>query len=325
MKKLHKTLLSILVTSSMLNAQDMIGLDVGTWYMSWQQTSQASSMLKDKNDALNVNYNIDNSLAQVVKLNLNYSYLNAKIEYMNNTLTTSKEQTASSFNLGLTLLDLIPYINVELRYVKAEFSGTMSATDNAGVDQNQAYGKGTFDADVDIADVIIYPFNEYVGVGYRNYNYAFPQDVYITHDESGESILSALAHLKYEGYFYTIALDNQRLIDTISKYNGVVYTAMYGVGKLTPHTVSNAKVTKENAKLIDSYLGKNDAQFIDIMVAYRYKQPKTKNFGYGLTVGYRYNKIQTEAGSKVNNDGYSIRTKFDTEFYGPFVGVEVSY
>lgn len=324
MRHIKKALLSILFSSNVLYAQDIVSLDVGTWYMSWRQTSQASSMLSNDKDALNINYSIDNAIAQTIKMNLNYRYINAKLEYIDS-ISSKNEQKTSSFNLGLSILELIPYLNIELRYVKAKFSGAMSATDNNGIDKNQEYGKGTFDADVDIADIIFYPFNDYVGLGYRNYSYAFPQDVYVTNDTTGKSILGSLAHIKYKGYFYTLALDNKRLVDKEDKYNGVVYTATYGIGQLTPHSITNSKSTKEDTKLIDSYLGKNDAQFIDVMFGYKYKQKKSEFFGYGITTGYRYNKIETKSGSKINNDGYSIRTKFNTEFYGPFIGLEISY
>jgi len=305
--------------------ENIITFDAGVWYMNWNQTSTSSEMLKNPADAYEMDYNIDSSMATVLALKMSYWFLSGSVEYSNNSFGSGSEESISNLDMGVALLDYIPYIDVELRYVKADFKGAMTAV---SASEN---GSSDFETKVDIFDIIIYPFNDYVGVGYRNYNYEFPQDVYITHDTSGDLLAggAGLVDLAYEGYFYTLALDNKKQVDKRNNYSGLMYSALFGMGKLTPSAIVNEMTNQADVDLIDSFMGDSDATFYDIMLAYTYKEKSEDGFGYGFTAGYRYNKIETDAsdnvGKEVAGAAYSIKTKFDSEFHGPYLNLVVSY
>jgi len=337
---MKKTLLSVALCASVLTASEsiigemspspeveknMVSFDVGTWYMNWNQTSTSAEMLSDSTQAIDINYNIDSSMAYVLAFKFDYWYLSGGVEYSNNSLGSGSEESISNLDLGVALLDYIPFLGVELRYVKADFKGKMSAVDASNTDLTTGYGSSIFETKVDIFDIVIYPFNDYIGVGYRNYNYEFPQDAYVTRDSDGTSIQSGLVDLAYEGYFYTLAVDNKKQVDKLNSYNGFVYSALFGMGKLTPSALVNERTSASDAAVIDAYLGDSDATFYDILLGYSYKTKDDDGFGYGLTAGYRYNKIEADASDSVDNNGYSIKTKFDTEFHGPFINLVVSY
>jgi len=335
---MKKIVLSTLLASNLLMASNailgevvqnteespsMISFDAGMWYMSWNQTSTSADMLKNSSDALDVNYNIDDSMAAQVALKVNYGYLSGSLDYTDSSSSSDNGDGISSLDVGLALLDYIPFLDVEMRYVKSDFSGSMSAKDSG----TGNYGTSDFTTSVEIYDIILYPFNKYLGVGYRSYSYEFPQDVYITRDSDGTLLAggSGLLDLAYEGYFYTLALDNKKMVDARNNYNGFIYSITAGYGKLTPSALQNEKADAATVSLVDSYLGESDALFYDVLLGYSYKKKDTSGFGYGVTAGYRYNKIEADESEDVNNGGYSIKTKFDTEFYGPYVSLVFSY
>ncbi|MBU0720437.1 hypothetical protein KJ877_03785 [bacterium] len=286
-------------------AQKMSGIsfDAGMWYMTWDQTSTASDMLLNSSDALDTTYNIENSPAAVANLNMSYRYLSGNFEYYQN-------KDISGMNLGLSLLELIPYLNLEFRYVKADFKGDIASKLSSG----GAISSGTFETKLDIADVIVYPFNEYIGFGYRTYKYEVPQDVYVINNSDGSLVAggAGLIDISYEGSFYTAVLDNKRMVDTKTNYNGLVYSASFGIGKLKP-----------KASGYEEWITESDAQMFDILVGYSYKTKSDTGFGYGLGAGYRYNKIETTANK--TSATYSLLTEFNTEFHGPFIDVTISY
>ena len=338
---MKKIILSALVSASLLGASEVtsdvtqqesvndapkksiLTFNVGAWYMNWNQTSTSSEMLKNSDDALDMTYNIDSSIAYVLSLKFDYAFLSGSVEYSSDTSSGGKDEESGIENLdvGLAMIDGIPYLNAEVRYTKSNFQGEMNGKKKSGGE----YASGNFESKLEIFDLIIYPFNKYVGVGYRTYNYEFPQDAYITADSDGHSVLANLLDLAYEGDFYTIVVDNKKMVDVAKEYNGVVYSFIAGMGKLTPTAGTNAQTSSSDAALYNSFLGESDATFYDLLLGYSYKSAMDNGFAYGLTAGYRYNKIEADASEKVNNNGYSMRTKFDTEFYGPFVNIAMSF
>jgi len=283
--------------------QSSISFDAGLWYMTWDQTSTASDILQNSSNALDTTYNIDNTLASVINLNLNYKFLSTNIEYYNG-------NDVSGLNIGMSLLDLIPFVNIEAKYVKADFKGNITSKTSS----TSAVSKGGFETKLEIIDLMVYPFNKYLGFGYRKYDYEVPQDLYLVNNTTGSLLSSGLDDLKYDGSFYTIVLDNKRLVDAKTDYNGLVYSLVYGMGTLSPQSTTDASLNK--------YYTESDAEFLDILLGYSYKTKSNQGFGYGLSAGYRYNKIDTSA----NTSGeYSLITEFNTEFHGPFVSLSVSY
>jgi len=308
--------------SSNKKVSNSINLDIGVWNIDWEQTSSSSEMLKDQKDALDVDYSIESSLAFVASLKLNYHSLSGTIEYKDNSFNAGDGGEINSLNVGLALLDLIPYFTVEARYIKSNFNGAMSAMTQSGTDVSS----GTFSTKLQISDIIIYPFNDYLGFGYRNYNYEFPQDMYIINNLDSEVYKSSLAYFAYEGYFYTLAFDNKKLVNPRNNYNGLVYSFTLGVGELSPKILPSEVIDSESASTLNSsYLGDSDTLFYDIQVGYSYKSKKRKDIGYGITAGYRYNKIEVDESSTLNENGYNIKTKFNTEFYGPFLDLNIRY
>lgn len=317
------------ISSGLKDKKNILSFNVGLWNMNWNQTSTSASMLKDPSDALDMNYNIDSSIAYVLALKFDYAHFNGSIEYSSDTTGSTNgedDESIQNLNVGLSMLDYIPNLNAEVRYTKSNFKGQMNSKDASSGE----YASSSFETKVDIFDIIIYPFNKYVGVGYRKYKYEFPQDAYIT-NSSGDLLKTekgdakGVLDLAYEGYFYTLVLDNKKMVDVKPEYNGFVYSLIIGMGKLTPSAGENEIIDSDGAAYFDTYLGDSDATFYDVLVGYSYKSKMNNNFAYGLTAGYRYNKIETEASESVDNNGYSMRTKFNTEFYGPFVNIVASF
>jgi hypothetical protein len=284
-----------------------ISLDAGAWYMNWKQTSTASGFLKNSSDALDTTYKIDNSVASLVRLNLNYKFLNWNMEYYNNSFSSSKKDNIKGLNIALSILKFIPHMDVEMRYIKTDFQGTINSKSNS----TGEVGSGIFETKLTIMDATVYPFNKYVGVGYRKYKYDVPQDVYIVRNSDDSLIGAGLIDVSYEGDFYTVSIDNKRLVDREINYNGIVYSASCGIGKLKPKTDGFEKWTTDS-----------DATYYDIFAGYSYKK-KSNKYGYGITTGYRYNKIDTKS-NKTSGD-YSLITEFNSEFQGPFINLNFSF
>lgn len=290
----------------------MFSADVGLWYISWEQTSTSSDFLQTSSDALDTAYNIDKAPAAVLELNFNYDFVSANAEYFNS-------DGASGLGFDVSLIELIPFINLELRYVKADFEGEYSYS---GFNDTSLNGKAKFESPLEIIDIIIYPVNKYIGVGYRTYNYEMPQDFYLINNTTGSQVVvggenGGLSDMQYKGSFYTIVLDNKKEINSRRNYNGLVYSAICGMGELTPKNLTYSS--------LDVYTTDLDATFYDIQIGYSMKEQSDGGFGYGVGAGYRYNKIDTTANKASNADNYSLMTEFNTEFHGPYVDVSISF
>lgn len=289
--------------------------NIGTWFVGWDQTSTASNMLSNSADALNVNYNINNSMATAVNFHINYGLVSGNMEYYND-INSKKDEKTTGASLGLSALDFINNLSTEVRIVKAEFDGQMSGT------LPTANGEATFETELEVMDFILYPYNHYVGLGYRKYKYDFPQDVYLIRnsdsttlpiqDKYGVEHSGGLLNINYKGHFYTLVVDNQRLVSTEDDYQGIVYSAIAGIGKLKP-----------SASGYDEWITESDARFIDASLGYTYNKLGGNNYNLGVTAGYRYNQIKTEA-SKTSGT-HSLITEFETKFHGPFVKLVYSY
>ena len=270
---------------------------VGSWYINWDQTSTSDKMLKNQNDSLDVNYDISASVAAVLTLKANYKLLSAKVEYYSTGMTAKKDEKISGLNANLSIVDIIPYMDTEFRLSSANFEGSIQSNSS----------NGTFKTQVNKFDLIVYPFNKYLGFGYRKYSYDFPQDLYLVKNSDDSILTKGLANVKYDGNFYTVALDNKRL-----KERGFMYSALAGVGKLTPSAVG-----------YDQYLEKSDAKFADLFLGYGITTKK-RGLRLSFIAGYSYNKIETKAQIKDSQD-YTLMTQFNTEFHGPFAQVAIIY
>ena len=310
-----KKRLLLLAFSTTLFAEDNINfnLHTGMWYIDWMQTSTSSNILKSSDIGHDVTYEIENPLAMVVNLNLNYRNIFFNLEYYNN------REDIDGVDFNLALLDLVPFVNFELRYIKANFAGKFfqkpSNISKEEALETENYASSDFKTPLEIVDMIVYPFNKYIGVGYRLYNYELPQDTYLikNRDNSLEKIGSS--DLQYKGDFYTLVVDNYKDIESNIDYKGVVYSTIVGIGTLTPKDLKYQDLNK--------YTTESDATFYDIQLGYRYSSSKQFDFSYGLEIGYRYNKIETK--SNKTDGEYSLITEFSSEFHGPFLDISVKY
>ncbi len=135
----------------------MFSADVGLWYITWDQTSTSSSVLESGVNPLDVKYVIDQAPAATLNLNFNWEFVSANMKYYN-------AKGANGLGFDVALLELIPFINLEARYVKANFKGDYSYT---GYNNSTYNGSATFESPLEIIDIIVYPFNNYLGAGYR--------------------------------------------------------------------------------------------------------------------------------------------------------------
>lgn len=288
-------------TPSKNDTPTLLNVDVGSWYISWHQKSTSSDFLQYPTDALKTSYNIDDALAWVIKADLHYKYLSAGTKYYN----TGRVHGLSS---RLSLLKLIPYLNIDFRYTKAHFNGDITSSLKSG----GALSTGEFNSDLQIMDIVAYPFNDYLGLGYRIYTYDVPQDVYLINNTTNETIEAGLVDVKYEGDFYTVVFENSKKVSQRKNYNGLLYSFVGGIGKLKPKTDGFDKWTSES-----------DATFYDIKFGYSYKSQFSKAFGAGFGIGYRYNKINTKYNKSDN--AYSLVTEFNSEFCGPFINANINF
>ena len=300
-----------------------ISLEIGTWFVSWDQTSTAKNMLSNQNDALNVKYNIDSSLAAVATLSMNYKLISGKVEYYKTAATESQNEEVSGLNAGLSILDLVPHLSAEMRLITADFKGGIEATESDGTVSTYQPTDGNFETKLHIWDFIVYPFQDSIGIGYRKYNYEVPLDFYLTDnsndtavkiDVDGDGIIDTigLIDVELDGNFITLVADNKRLLDKRTSYNGIIYSIIAGVGKLD-----------QKAAGFEEWIEKSDAKFIDALLGYKIKYKTDSGVGLGFTAGYRYNKLEIEANKKEGT--YSLLTEFNTEFHGPYINLVLSY
>jgi len=286
------------------NTPSGASISVGTWMINWDQKSTSIDMLTNKNSALDVSYDIKSSLATTRGLKANYRLISAKAEYYSTGITAKDDEEVKGLNIGLSATDLIPYIDTEFRLNSADFKGSIKAKKADGT--NVAPSNGIFKTQLNIFDFIIYPFNKYVGFGYRKYKYDFPQDMYLLRNSDNTSISAGLLNIDYDGSFYTINIDNKRY-----KNNGFIYSLSAGVGTLTP-----------KAKGFEAYIEDSDAKFADAFLGYT-SITLNRGIKFSYTVGYKYNKIQTNANK--NNKTYTLLTEFNSSFHGPFVQIAFVY
>jgi len=290
-----------------------VSVDAGAWFIKWDQTSTGADIITNKSDALNVKYTIDDSVAAVATLKANYKLISGKIQYYTTQANAKDNEEISGLNMGFSAIDLIPHVSTEVRVVSADFKGKIEATERSdGSTAAENPSSGTFTTKLDIFDFIAYPFNKYVGFGYRKYKYDFPQDLYLVRNSDDVGISRGLLDVEYDGSFYTLAIDNKRLIDKEINYNGIIYSITAGVGKLEPKAVGFEKWTEDS-----------DAKFVDALLAYSFKRKKKDGFGMGFDLGYRYNRIETDA--KKTDGDYSLITQFNSEFHGPYVSFTLNY
>ena len=290
--------------------KSMFSMDLGVWYITWEQTSTSANVLNSGVNPLNVNYNIDKAPSATLEFSFNYEFLSSNLEYFN-------ADGASGFDFDMSLIELIPYLNFEARYVKADFKGVYSYS---GYVDPTLDGHAEFESPLEIIDLIVYPFNKYAGFGYRTYNYEMPQDFYLIKNSTGTHLpvggeVGGLSDMQYNGNFYTVALDNKKEVSSRMNYNGLVYSAMYGIGTLTPKNLTYSN--------LDIYTADLDATFFDIEVGYSYKAQFDGNYGLGLGIGYRYNKIDTTANK--SDEDYSLMTEFNSEFHGPYLNISMNF
>ncbi len=322
---MKKTAIALSLAATLLGAYDSIigefgssetipqvgiNLNAGAWYITWEQTSTSKDFLNNQNDALEVTYDIDPAVAAMVDISLNYHYLIGNLKYYTNS-------GIQGYDANLALLKFIPFVNFEVRFVNTDFKGKMDAKDKTTGTTDYA----EFKSPLEIYDIILYPLNEYIGFGYRSYKYELPQDFYLIDNTTGSIItnngkqIKGWSDIQYSGSFYTAVIDNKKQVDARNIYNGFVYSAIFGIGKLKPKNLEYS--------ILDAYTADSDATFYDVSVGYSYKKRTQSGFGYGLGVGYRYNKIETKM-NKVDGIA-SLATEFNTLFHGPYMNLNLSY
>ena len=288
-------------------------IDAGAWFISWDQTSTGANLITNKSDGLDVKYTINDSVAAVATLRTNYKLISGSLQYYTTKATAKDNEEISGLNLGFVAMNFIPNLSTEFRMVKADFKGHIEATERSnGTIAAESPSSGTFETQLNIWDFIVYPFNDYVGFGYRKYRYDFPQDMYVMRNSDNLGISRGLLNVEYDGSFVTLAVDNKRLIDKKTKYNGIVYSITAGVGELEPKAAG-----------FEEWIETSDAKFVDLLLAYSYKHKSKSGIGAGFDIGYRYNKIETTANK--HSGTHSLLTEFITEFHGPFVNLVLSY
>lgn len=326
MKKLTKIALAVTLCSTLTSAMDLkslaglempplaldrvgVSASLGAWYINWDQTSNASDSFGS--NAIDVTYDIKDSIAPTVDFKLNYNGMIGNVSYTNSESTSPKsngeDSGINSLSLGLLVLDMIPYVNLDLRYVKANFKGSIFAKDKA----TGQISDGAFESDLKIFEAVIYPMNRYLGVGYRKYEYEVPQDLYVVNNNTGNVIIKGLADISYKGDFIEVVLDNKKLIREVKEYSGLAYSMTAGLGKLDASSDG-----------FEQYLTKSDAVFYDLSLGYAYQHDAGDRLHYGMEIGYRYNAIDTTA--KKDGD-YSMITEFTTVFHGPYASMNISY
>ena len=284
-------------------AENGVGVEIGGWYINWEQTSNGAKNFP--NNAIDTNYNIGDSVATLIKLKANYKLLSTSLEYYNSEMLGSKkDQKMKGYSFALAVIDLIPYINAEFRLLKSNFRGNINASYQG---ENSS---GIFETELKIVDAIIYPFNKHIGFGYRSYEYEFPQDMYVLNNKTNQVIIEGLADIKYKGHFYQIVYDNKRLYDFEANIWGPIFSISAGVGKL-----------EATAEGFEEYLTDLNAKFLEAMIGYRFKK-FTNKFDFRLDIGYRYNYITTDY--KTSGD-YSMVTEFTTKFSGPFANIVINF
>jgi hypothetical protein len=288
-------------------------IDAGVWYMMWDQNNDISnSKVTDHASYAKTDYDIDNTIATVVKLKGNYKLISGSLEYYSGSASTKTDEDVSSVAFGVFAVGLIPHVNVAFNMTKSTFErGEYTYDYKTPLDTYD--GKALFKTNTTIVEMNIYPYNDYLGIGYRNYQYEVPAQFAVVNN--GSVVNVGLMDTKLNGKFIQLALDNKKQTDKILNYKGIVYSATIGKGTFDMDSVSQPG--------LDSYLSELDATFVETSIGYTYNNKKSKDLSLGFNAGYRYNKITTD---DVNlNQSVKLTTTFDTVFHGPYVNMVLSF
>ncbi len=280
-------------------AESGVSVDIGGWYINWTQNSNSGDSFPE--NALNMDYNIEDSVATVLRLRANYKLIPIEFEYYSSGLDSEKGQEADGFSMGFSLIDMIPNLDVEFNFLKANFRGELKANY-----KGEYPSSGDFETELQILNAIIYPFNQYLGFGYRKYNYEFPQDMYIVENKTGEVLHQGLANIEYDGYFYQAVFGNKRFYE-----NSLIFNIAVGKGKL-----------ESTAEGFNQYLTDLDAEFLEAIIGYNIQEKFLDGYDVDFDFGYKYNYISTKY--KTSGD-YNMVTEFSTIFSGPFANMSINF
>ena len=315
MKKLTLSLVtSALLTTSSIASDSIVSFDAGVWYMMWNQSDNVgdNSKVSDNVNYADTSYDIDPTVAAVINLKANVAGISGNLEYYNGAISSDSGEDVSGYSLGAYTNDLLKIVGVQIKATNANFERGTYKYDykpaSTGVD-----GVAKFKTKTSITEFNIFPYNDYVGVGYRTYKYELPAQFAVVNNGVVTGV--GLLDTKLDGKFIQLTVDNKKQTDAVADFKGFIYSATVGMGSFDTDSVSQAGM--------DPFLTDMDATFIEAILGYTYNNKDENGFGLGFSAGYRYNQITTEDPNL--DQSLKITTSFDTTFHGPFVNMSLSF
>jgi len=304
-----------------------ISLDAGTWLINWDQKNQSSDIVGSA--AIATDYEIESSLGVSAAVNASYGPVSGKFEYFKADDANNSKKNLNLLAGVLNYTGLFGKVDLQFSGLKSTFNGTINAS------YRDLLGKGEFETDLTIYDMVI--FYKYFGIGYRYYNYEFPTDVYVKNTETDTLLplftdgdgnpasFGGLDDLRFKGNFIQVVFDNTRMLEKKEKYFGPLFTVRAGFGKLDASSdVADQvdAVIKNTVNGGKSLLGDAEGKFFEADLGVMYKKNFNDKYKLNFQLGYRYNIVDVN----VEDDAlYSMVTDFKTTFQGPFVKVGILF
>ena len=284
------------------------------WLVNWKQKSTSASRFDQ--DAISVNYAIEDSIAHSAKLSIDILTIEFDLEVIDvpETNESSADNSLSALNMGLNFTELVGDTYMSYHYTGVKFKGAIFGDDNQG-----RTGTGKFETDANTHEVLI---NTHfgLGIGYRDFSYDLPQDIYLIHSTNpNTSLFSGFANVEYTAGFYMARFNNSNLFQAQSDELQIGTNIAYGIGKME---VGGDFITGIKSELNTDLVGDADASILEINI-YGI-MPFFTGYGFTtyLTAGYKSEVITAEYAEL---EGYSLVTDFETSFSGPYLTLSFSW
>ena len=289
-------------------SQFYFDVNAGVWLVNWDQVSTASS--KFGSDAISTDYAIEMAPAAALSAKIGFTeFFTSKFEYVETQDDTGKKLSKYAGALGFFINDFTFYSQL----YQGKFHGSLSGIKTtAGTSE---FGSGTFETNLNLTDFVIFYKN--IGLGYRDFKYELPQDLYLVSAANPSSVIaSGFEEIKYSGNFAMVAYDSNLGNALEAGWNLALYAGMGDLkpsGKFLEDLNANATISAANEG--KSIMNNGQAYFIEGNLAYQWVY-KRIGIDWGINAGYKYSKL---AATFDNNANYALVTDFETTLNGPFV------
>lgn len=305
--------------SASVSANNAWGItaEYSPWLAHWEQRSGARSKFGD--DAIQVNYDIDTTLAHQARLIAHVGSIQYTAEI------TQSRPDDNDFDKSLGLLSFairysgLGQTRIDYRFLHARFDGYISGSDNNG-----RTGSGSFTTDLILHDAML-AFTNGFNIGYRYSDYQLPQDLYLINtSQPGEPVIAGFADMRYQGHYLTAGFE--KTIPANDRY-GLHLHLLAGIGRQEPDG-DFLRSTESNLRKInaidnnDSLMDTGESHFYELDSQLFRDWKASNHLTVRLAAGYRYS---ASSSSFKGRGQYALLADFNTLLHGPYLGLTLHY